>query len=67
MPQDEDATLKGIYIYDLKGSVVAGSDTDASLLKPGEKSIDISKSKNGVYTLNLISGQGIKSVRLIKK
>lgn len=67
LPNDKDVTLTGVYLYDVKGSVVVDSEKTSTLLKPGEKSIDITNSHGGVYILNLVSGREIKSIRVIKK
>lgn len=67
LSQALDASLTGVKLYDAQGNVVASSDNDQSLLKPGEKSIDLSTFKSGVYILNIASGPQVKSIRLVKK
>lgn len=60
-------SLTGVYLYDTRGSVVASSDSNASWLKMGDKSLDISNIPNGIYILNIISNSQVKSIRLVKK
>jgi len=67
LPQEMDASVTGINVYDAQGRTMLSSDSDASLLKQGAKSIDLTNFKNGVYILNITCGSQVKSIRLIKK
>jgi len=67
LPQELDASLTGINVYDSQGRTMISSDNDASLLNRGAKSIDLTNFKSGVYILNIICGSQVKSIRLIKK
>jgi len=67
LPQDVDTSLTGVYLYDTQGRVMLSSEKDLSLLKEGEKSLDLTNFKAGVYILNIVSGSQVKSIRLIKK
>jgi hypothetical protein len=67
LSKELDAAATSIKLYDTQGNLLLTSDKDSSLLKPGEKSIDLSTFKSGVYILNITSGLQVKSIRLIKK
>ena len=67
LPQVMDESLTGVYLYDTRGSIVTSSESNASWLKMGDKSLDISNIPNGIYILNIISGSQAKSIRLVKK
>lgn len=67
LPAEMDESLTGVYLYDILGSKVTGSDIDNSLLKQGDKSLDLTSVKSGIYILNIISGSQVKSIRLVKK
>lgn len=59
--------LKSIVLVDVRGNVVVSSEKDQSLMNPGTRTIDMTNYSSGFYILNVLSGDIIKPVKIIKK
>ena len=67
IPEQLDAPILSIFLYDMKGSVIYSSENDKKILEPGVKTIEMGQAGTGLYILNITSGNEIKSIRVLKR
>ncbi len=64
---DQESSLKSIELIDIYGKTIVNSETDASLLLPGVKTIDMRYTTSGLYLVNIRYGDQLRSTKIIKK
>lgn len=67
LTEDQQKNLTSIQMVDVMGNVMISSAIDASLLKPGIKTVDMRGWSAGVYVATVQFGNSLTSLRVLRK